>query len=155
LLVLLGVAVASLPEVLHLPAPSESRGIEVIFVYLPAILAVVVCYSLDRTFSKKEETQALFLCVAFAFLTNHLHIWLVDLGHYFQGSDNLKWQLYVQKSVINLSPETIPHSYRFLTNSLVRLFEQVTGDFSVARDGYRNPFGVLLLYSLYRFARLF
>jgi hypothetical protein len=38
---------------------------------------------------------------------------------------------------------------------VVRLFEQVTGDFSLARDTYRNLFGVLLFYTLYRFARLF
>ena len=155
LLVIFGVAVALVPVVLHLPAPATSRGAGIIFVYLPAIFAAVVCYSFDRTFSKREKAEALFLCVAFAFLSTYLHVWLVDLGHYFQGSDNLKWQLYVQNSVIDLRPETLPHSYRFLPNSLVRLFEQATGDFSVARDGYRNLFGVLLFYSFYRFARLF
>jgi hypothetical protein len=57
--------------------------------------------------------------------------------------------------VIDLRPEVLPHSYRFLPNSLVRLFEQVTGDFFLARDSYRNLFGVLLFYALYRFGRLF
>ena len=57
--------------------------------------------------------------------------------------------------MIGLRPEVLPHSYRFLPNSLVRLFEQVTGDFSTARHTYRNLFGVLLFYALYRFSRLF
>src|SRR5437762_5971258 len=61
----------------------------------------------------------------------------------------------MQQSVLDLSPYKLPHSYRFLPNSLVRLFEQATGNFAIARDGYRNLFGVLLFYSFYRFARLY
>ena len=127
----------------------------IIFVYFPAVLVAVACYFLDQTFSKKEKTEALFLCVAFAFLSTYLHIWLVDLGHYFKEVSNQEWQIFMHNSVINLRPEALPDSYRFLPNSLVRLFEQVTGDFSAARDGYRNLFGVLVFYSLYRLARLF
>lgn len=151
LLILLGVAVALLPVILHLPPP-PGKGAGIIFVYLPALLAVVACYSFTRTYDKREKAEALFLCVAFAFLSTYLHRWLVD-DAYPPGS--LNWQLSLQRSVIDLRPEVLPHSYRFLPNSIVRLFEQVTGDFSVARDSYRNLFGVLLFFSLYRFARLF
>ena len=103
LLVLLSVAIALLPVVLHMPAPS-SRRMGIIFVYLPAMLAVAACYFFDHTFSKKEKIEALFLCVAFAFLTNYLHVWLVDLGRYFKEVPNLDWQIFMQNSVINLSP---------------------------------------------------
>jgi hypothetical protein len=161
LLVLLGVAVALLPVVLHLPAPT-GRGYGMVFVYLPALVAVGACYALDRTFIKREKAEALFFCVVFAFLTTYLHIWLVDLGQYFREFNNLDWQIYLHDAVVNLRADaapdkirTIPDVYRFLPNSLVRLLEQITGDFSTARDGYRNLFGVLLFYSLYRFARLF
>lgn len=151
--VLLAVAVALLPVFLHL-GPPEGRGAGITFVYLPALLAAVACYQFDRTFSKKEKAEALFLCLAFAFLSNYLHTWLVDVGPGLPAS-TLDWQINLHQSVLDLRPEALPHSYRFLPNSLVRLFEQVTGDFAIARDSYRNLFGVLLFYALYRFARLF
>jgi hypothetical protein len=153
-LILLGLAIGLLPIVLHLPAPSNVR-MGIIFTYLPAVLVAVLCYALDRTCSKKEKVDAVLLSVAFAFITTYLHVWLVDLGQYFEGVPNLDWQIYMQNSVLALSPETLPHSYRFLPNALVRLFEHASGEFVSARDGYRNLFGVLIFYSFYRFARLF
>ena len=153
-LVCLGVAISLLPLLLHLSAPSGPR-MGVVFVYLPAIVVAFLCCWLDHTPTKKEKTDALFLCVGLVFTTTYLHVWLVDLGQYFQNIPNLQWQLYMQNSVLGLSRETLPHSYRFLPNSLVRLFEQFSGDFASARDGYRNLFGVLFFYSFYRFARLF
>ena len=151
-LVLVGVVVSLLPIVLHLSAPSN-RGAGPVFAYLPAILAAVLCYALDPALAKREKATVLYLCVALAFLTTYLHVWMVDIGP-FRGGPNL-WQLAMHQAVIDLSPDRLPHSYRFLPNSLVRLFEQVTGDFAVARDSYRNLFGVLIFYSLYRFARFF
>jgi hypothetical protein len=150
---LVATAIALLPVLLHLPPP-VGQGAGIAFVYLPALLAAVACYQFDRTFSRREKAEALFICVAFAFLSNYLHIWLVDLAPGLPIS-TLDWQIDLHKSVLDLRPEVLPHSYRFLPNSLVRLFEQVTGDFSSARDSYRNLFGVLLFYALYRFARLF
>jgi hypothetical protein len=152
-LVLVATVIALIPVLLHLPSPA-AKGAGITFVYLPALLAAVACYQFDRTFSKKEKAEALFICIAFAFLSNYLHSWLVDLGPGLPAS-TLGWQTSIQQSVIDLRPEVLPHSYRFLPNSVVRLFEQVTGDFSLARDCYRNLFGVLLFYALYRFARLF
>ena len=153
-LVCLGVAVSLLPLLFQLSAPSNPR-MGAIFAYLLAVIAAVLCYALDRTPTKKEKADALFLCVGLVLTTTYLHVWLVDLNSYFQGHANLEWQIYMQNSVLGLSRETLPHSYRFLPNSLVRLFEQFSGDFASARDGYRNLFGVLFFYSFYRFARLF
>ena len=153
-LVLVGLAIGLLPLLLHLSPPS-SPGIGPVFAYFPAIVVAFLCYALDRTSKRKEKIDSLLLCVVFTFLTTYLHVWLVDLGRYFSEASNLEWQVFMQKSVLALSPDTLPHSYRFLPNSVVRLFEQVTGDFAVARDTYRNLFGVLLFYSFYRFSRLF
>jgi hypothetical protein len=136
--VFLGLVVSLLPVLFHLSAPSN-RGAGPIFAYLPAVLAAVLCYVLDRPLGKKEKATALYLCVVLAFLTTYLHNWMVDLGPY-RGGPNL-WQLAMHQAVIDLSPDRLPHSYRFLPNSLVRLFEQVTGDFAVARDSYRNLLG--------------
>ena len=56
---------------------------------------------------------------------------------------------------MNLSPEVLPHSYRFLPNSIVR-WMQISGmSFETARDVYRLIAGLLLFYVLYRYARLF
>ena len=151
-LVLLGVVVSLLPIVLHLSAPSN-RGAGPVFAYLPAILAAVLCYALDPALAKREKATALYLCLVLSFLTTYLHVWMVDIGP-FHGGPNL-WQLAMHQAVIDLSPDRLPHSYRFLPNSLVRLFEQVTGDFAVARDSYRNLFGILMFYAFYRFARSF
>ena len=153
-LILVGVAIALLPVVFQLSAPADVR-MGAGFVYLPAILVAVLCYALDRFPTRKEKIHTLLLCVVLAFLTTYLHVWMVDLGQYFQGHSNLEWQLFTHKLVLELSPNIPPHSYRFLPNSLVRLFEQVSGDFVSARDGYRNLFGVLFFYSFYRLARLF
>ena len=153
-LVCLGVAVSLLPLLLHLSAPANPR-MGVVFAYLPAAVVAVLCYWLDHAPTNKEKADALFLCVGLAFTTTYLHVWLVDLGQYFANIPNLEWQVYMQNSVLGLSRDTLPHSYRFLPNSLVRLFEQVSGDFASARDGYRNLFGVLFFYGFYRFARYF
>lgn len=151
--VLIATAIALLPVFLHLPAP-PAEGAGTAFLYLPALLAAVACYLFCRPFSKKETAEALLVCVALSFLTNYLHSWLVDVAPGAPASP-LEWQVGLHNSVIALRPDVLPHSYRFLPNSLVRLFEQVTGDFASARDSYRNLFGVLLFFAVYRFARLF
>lgn len=153
-LVLFGVTVGLLPILFHFASPPGPR-LGAVFAYVPAILAAVLCFGLDKTITRKEKIDTLLLCVVLAFLTTYLHVWLVDLNSYFQGHANLEWQLYMQKSVLDLSQDTLPHSYRFLPNSVVRLFEQLSGDFSAARDGYRNLFTVLFFYGFYRFARLY
>ena len=151
--VVIGAALASLPVVFHLAAPPGPR-LGAIFAYLPVTLAAVLCYALDRKLSKKEKVDVLLLSIALALATTYLHVWMVDQNQVFHDSTNIDWQLRLQESVIGLRPDALPHSYRFLPNSIVRLFEQVTGDFSIARDGYRNLFSLLLFYTFYRFSRL-
>ena len=153
-IVLLGTGVALLPVILHLQAPPYPR-VGQLFAYIPTIVALVICYAFDQTLTKNEKIGTLLLCFVLAFTVNYLHYSWVDRGQYFRGTPNLDWQINMHTGVLDLRPDNPPHSYRFLPNSFVRLFEQVTGDFAIARDSYRNLFGVLFFYAYYRFARLF
>ena len=153
-IIVLGTFVALLPLILHLPAPTSPR-LGQIFAYLPTIVALVLCYKFDQKSAKHEKIGTLLLCLVLAFTVNYLHYSWVDRGQYFRGTSNLDWQLGMHQAVLDLRPDNPPHSYRFLPNSFVRLFEQVTGDFAIARDSYRNVFGLLFFYAYYRFARLF
>jgi hypothetical protein len=155
-LVLFATLLSLLPLLFGLSAPVRARNPLVLYVtpYGPALAAVYLCYFLDRRTDRKQKLDTLLVCVVFALLTNYLHLWLVDNSSYVTGP-NLALQKQMHESVLALSPEALPHSYRVLPSSLIRLFEVVTGDFATARDSYRNLFGVLLLYTLYRFARLF
>ena len=71
-LICLGVAVSLLPLLFHLSAPSGPR-MGAIFAYLPAVVAAVLCYALDRTPTKKEKADALFLSVGLVLTTTYLH----------------------------------------------------------------------------------
>jgi hypothetical protein len=155
-LILFAVLLSLLPLLFGWPAPASSRGpfLSYAALYLPALGAVCLCYFLDRSAGRKQKLDVLLLCVVLALLTNYLHLWLVDNSSYVTGP-NLALQKRMHEGVLALSPEALPHSYRFLPSSFIRLLEQVTGDFATARDSYRNLFGVLLLYAIYRFARLF
>lgn len=155
-LVLFATALSLLPVLLGLPAPTQPRNPIILYgaLYGPAIFAVFLCHFLDRKIERKQKLDALILCVVLALVTNYLHLWLVDNASY-SVTSNLVLQKNLHESVMALAPEALPHSYRFLPNSLIRLLELVTGEFASARDGYRNVFGVLLLYALYRLARLF
>jgi hypothetical protein len=155
-LVLFTTALSLLPVLLGLSVPTQPRNAIILYgtLYGPAIVAVFLCYFLDRKVERKQKLNALLLCLVLALVTNYLHLWLVDNASY-SATSNLVLQKNLHESVIGLAPEALPHSYRFLPNSFIRLLEMATGDFASARDGYRNLFVVLLLYALYRFARLF
>jgi hypothetical protein len=143
-----------LPVFLRLSAPEEasSPAVMQLMLYGPALLAVLGCYCFDRKLEGKERRDALLLCLVCTLLTNYLHLWLVDNASSSWGA-NLTVQRQMHESAVLLKPEALPHSYRFLPDALIRLFEQITGNYEVARDSYRNLFGVLLFYTLYRFAR--
>jgi hypothetical protein len=120
---------------------------------LPAVV-VLLCYRLDTRIIRQEKFQALFLGVMLCSVTNSLHFTIVDgTAHYFGTPSNVDWQKGLHSMVLRLSPGVIPHSYRFLPDGMVRLFEMITGQFESARDTYRNTFGILLFYALYRFGR--
>jgi hypothetical protein len=157
-LVLLGAVLCILP-ILFAWEPAAERSspeIDRCFLYGIPFLAAVACYLLDWQVGRRSRLEALLLAGMLAMVVNTLHSTMVDNGvSYFGDRTNGEWQSSMQNDVLRLSPDVLPHSYRFLPNGFVRLYEMVLGDFSTARDAYRNLFGLLLFYALYRYARLY
>jgi hypothetical protein len=155
-LVVLATVLALLPVVFRLPAPAHTHNpvFGILLRYGLPLLAAAGCYFFDRKLPQRERLNALLLCLALSLLTNYLHLWLVDSSGNTWGSHH-SIQLQLHEAAIMSKPEALPHSYRFLPDGIIRLFEQVTGDFDSARDSYRSFFGLFLFYALYRFARLY
>jgi hypothetical protein len=88
-------------------------------------------------------------------ITNNLHTFNVDQATNYFSYPNLVWQNNVHNLVMQFSPDVLPHSYRFLPNSIVRWMQLARIGFDSARDLYRLIFGLLLFYSIYKYARLY
>ncbi len=86
-----------------------------------------------------------------------MHKVVVDYGknHFPDNTTNLQWQVQFHNAVIDLSPEVLPHSYRFLPNSIVRWMQLGGLDYEAARNAYRLLVGLLIFYALYRYALLY
>jgi hypothetical protein len=68
---------------------------------------------------------------------------------------NRDWQEGMHNAVMRLEPDALPHSYRFLPNSIVRWMQLAGLDFDSARNLYRLLTGLVLFYAVYKYARLF
>ena len=91
-------------------------------------------------------------------VTNRIHSVTVDYGpNAFPNMRNTEWQNMLQDDIIlrHLGVWSYPHAARFLPNSVVRWLQMGGWSFPQARDLYRLIFGMLVLYAVYRFARLF
>lgn len=98
---------------------------------------------------------ALLATVAACFCEN-IHYWYVHKGHYFAPSmfeNNTTWQQSMHAGIIRMQTGFTPHSYRFLSESMVALFHGLTGEFAFGRTVYRLLFEALLFVMLYRYAR--
>lgn len=158
--VLTATCAALAPIVLRLPAPAvpRSEGLQLSLtaaLYLLPVLVAAVCFWYERDLPVSEKV-ALFILLAF--LTrwmNQVHYILVDSGTGLFPYSNAVWQRRVHEDILNLSPQALPHSYRFLANSIIRLFEQITASYDQARWVYRETFVFLLALAAYRYARLY
>ena len=154
-------AVALLPAVLHWAAPVPDNGSRrELLIGLAYLAVLVVCYWIYRVELRRLTRSRAFLLVFVVFLltsiTNNLHGYIVDRGtNIFPGKTNQVWQVQLHNSVIQLDPGSLPHSYRFLPNSIVRWMELADIDFESARDFYRMICSLLLFYAIYKYARLF
>lgn len=161
ILVWLVSAIAILPAVFQWPVPEAATPTTLAFISkFRYVLALGICYLIYRAERKRvPQLQALILAYVVLMLTlvvNNVHYNYVDIGRpYFPTETNLQWQTSMQQYIMRLAPEVIPHSYRFLPNSIVRWMELTGIDFELARDIYRLIFGLLLFYALYKFARLY
>jgi hypothetical protein len=120
---------------------------------LAAGFVLIVC----RAFAGAGEPALVALVLAMlAALLEYLHHVIVDFGHYFSETavaNNLHWQIMMQIKVLDLSPEVVPHSYRFLPNGFVAFLQAFTGDFLLAKTVYRFMFGFGVLCAIYVLAR--
>lgn len=107
---------------------------------------------------RADRSRALILTLLIALLTaftNQIHHYFVDEGSYFPPSlqlNNLQWQERLQIDVTQ-GKLAVPHVYRFLPNAIVLWMQLLRVNYDAARDIYRSIFGLLLFYSIYRFAR--
>jgi hypothetical protein len=123
-----------------------------------ALLPVAVVFAVCRALSRRggEPAAVGLVLAALAALLEYVHHSVVDYGHYFSPddyADNLHWQIWLHGKVLALSPDVLPHSYRFLPNGIVALLEGLTGDFLLAKTAYRFVFGFGLLCAIYLLAR--
>lgn len=128
---------------------------KIMLLFIP-ILTTFICYSIKIGVSFNQKIGLFILLIGLTFLLNDVHYTYVDItDSVFKTISNHQWQVEVHEKVLKLSPEVIPHSYRFLPNSITRFFEVLTGDFSYARGLYRYIFMFLLLFSIYFYSRLY
>lgn len=153
-------AIAILPAVFHWTAPSPSIGAARYFgIGLGYLAALAICCGIFRVelrrLSWSQAVILVFLIFLLTGITNNVHSFDVDNVANLRSDPNRVWQTNMQEWVIQLGPWAIPHSYRFLPNSIVRWMQLAHLDFSSARDLYRLIVGLLLFYSIYKYARLY
>jgi len=137
------------------PHAGYHKIFKIILLSLP-ILTLWICSTIKLDLSTKQKIRLFVLFIGLAFLINDIHYtWVDSTDNVFKTISNHQFQVDLHEKVLNLSPEMIPHSYRFLPNSLARIFEVLTGDFSYARALYRYIFMFLLLFSIYFYSRLY
>ena len=152
---------AVLPAIFHWHAHASAHGIgRSIRIALANLLALSICFVIYRVerrrLNVKNALALVFLIFLLTTLVNFLHKVIVDYGkNHFPTSTNLQWQVRMQDAAINLNPYALPHSYRFLPNSIVRWMEIGGLDFEASRNLYRLYAGLLLFYALFRFAELY
>ena len=161
--ILLGVwalaIVALIPALLRWTAVPKSDG--KLLQYLGYIVAAAICAGIYRRESRRLTRAQAFVLTSLAFLltciVNSVHNVFVDHGVPYlpRFVSNVLWQGLVNDMVIQLSPAALPHSYRFLPNSIVRWMQLGGLAYEPARDLYRLVFGIVLFYAIYKFARLY
>lgn len=122
-------------------------------VNLIPVAMLAACMRAPLGLKKFDQAMLLLLLVLLALLLTNLHHSEVDDGHYFSAMSNTQFQQNLAAAVVRLDPAAIPHSYRFLPDSLVALVQYATGIYTAARDGCRAVFLFLLMFTIYRFSR--
>ena len=154
-------AVAVLPVIFRWAVPPPATGrIAYLLQGFSYLVPLVICYCIYRAESRHlawpQAISLVFLVFLLASVTNSIHGYMVDhAAGTTPDYSNLIFQLRVHDSVMQLSPVAVPHSYRFLPNSIVRWMQLAHMGFEPARDLYRQICGILLFYAIYRYARLY
>jgi hypothetical protein len=155
--------IASLPFLFewHAPPPASGTGAS-LRIGVGYALTLALCWILfareSPRLGRRQALALVFLVLLLTKVTNRIHSVTVDYGpNAFPNSTNTRWQSDLQDEIIqrNLDVWSYPHAARFLPNSVVRWLQLGGWGFPQARDLYRLLFGMLVLYAVYRFARLF
>jgi len=135
---------------------SEYHGLYKILLATIPLGAVIFCYRIKIDCLPRQKAALFILLVALSPFLVYLHYIYIDTSNtYFIIKSNLFWQLITQRDVMNLDPAAVPHVYRFLPNSMVRIAEFFTGDFIYARTLYWLTMMFFLLFSIYYYARVY
>jgi hypothetical protein len=151
----------SLPVFFHWAAPAPHTGpdkyVRLFVAYLVIAALAYWMYCVETQHLPRIRAFAtIFLVLLLSNIVTNLHETNIDHGvSYFPPVQNWQWQADLENRVINLNPENLPHSYRFLPNAFVRWLQLGRLDFDQAQDIYRLLFNFLLFYALYRYARLY
>lgn len=148
-----------IPAVCRWTAPPPSAG-KFVGYFVLAASSAAICYYLYRReslhLSRHQSIVLVFLAFLLTCIANHIHGVNVDHGmSYFDKQSNVAWQETTNDLVIQRSSSALPHSYRFLPNSIVRWMQMSGLAYEQARDLYRLIFGILLFYAIYKYARLY
>lgn len=152
---------AILPVVFHWQARAPAIGVgKTLRSLVLNLVALGICYCIFRAERRRMSVSAalsvVVLCFVLTTTVNIMHKYMVDDAHHFgPATPDLDWQVGVQNGVINLDPQLLPHSYRFLPNAVVRWMEFAGISFVQARNTYRLYFMLLIFYALYRYAHLY
>jgi hypothetical protein len=150
---------AAVPAIFRWTAVPKSDGRLIQYAGYAVAAAICVCiYRRESRYLSLVRSFALvFLVFLLTCIVNSIHNVYVDQGVPYlpRYVSNALWQGLVNDLVIQLSPAAIPHSYRFLPNSIVRWLQMGGLAYEPARDLYRLIFGILLFYAIYKYARLY
>lgn len=153
-------ALAISPVILHWSAPPASPFRTHIAIDISYLVAVCICWRIyhveSRPLGRRRGLALVFLVFLLSSFVNQVHHFDVDsASNYVASIPNEVFQEHLQESVTRLSPDAVPHAYRFLPNAIVFWMQLAGVRYDAARDSYRLLVGLLLFYALYRYASLY
>ncbi len=156
LLLLLGTIPVLLPKTFLGPSPflSSVNYACIGLLLAGACFGVFVSRRLLQESDSLKHYVILYSLVALALLQAYLHYLFVDKQFYMNNPFlNELWQFHHLRKVIELSPEVIPHSYRFLPFGLISFISWLTDNFFFAKTFYRVFFYFCTLLTFFRLFR--
>jgi hypothetical protein len=129
---------------------------KVLLIAVP-VAAVTFCYRKLPCSSNRDRIAIILLISFIASILVDIHFVYIDnydkyASHYFANFSNPEWQIRLHQSILNLDPGALPHSYRFLPDSIVSLFEFLSDDFSYSRFLYRWSSMFVLIFAIYYYS---
>ncbi|OGU17554.1 MAG: hypothetical protein A2076_02080 [Geobacteraceae bacterium GWC2_53_11] len=141
------------------PLPGGNLLFKILLLGVP-LTALAGCYRIDLGLTAQEKRTLFVLLAGLGALLVDIHLVYIDNPSHlscqlFSDIPNAEWQRIMHDGIMRLRPDAIPHSYRFLPDSLVSLLTFLTGDFDYAKLIYRETCMFLLLFAIYYYGRLY